>query len=99
MLPVNGCMPSASAETTAKQHWQSAFNSVRFISQANKRTKTRLNVPDYVQIAESFSDVVSCYEVCLPRYFLYIRYNQKKLMILLVKPSIKSIHWLGCLEV
>ncbi|VDK64075.1 unnamed protein product, partial [Onchocerca ochengi] len=71
MLPVNGCMPSASAETTAKQHWQSAFNSVRFISQANKRTKTRLNVPDYVQIAESFSDVVSCYEAMVAEFKMF----------------------------
>ncbi|CAG9538689.1 unnamed protein product [Cercopithifilaria johnstoni] len=62
ILPVNGSMSPLSTETTVKQRWQSAFNSARFINQANKRTKARLYVPHYVQVIEGFSDVVSCYQ-------------------------------------
>lgn len=57
-------MSPPSTETTVKQRWQSAFNSARFINQANKRTKSRLYVPRYAQVTESFSDIVSCYQVC-----------------------------------
>uniref|UniRef100_A0A915PLW3 Inositol 1,4,5-trisphosphate receptor n=1 Tax=Setaria digitata TaxID=48799 RepID=A0A915PLW3_9BILA len=71
MLPANVCMPLISAETTAKQRWQSAVNSARFINQANKRAKARLLVPHYIRIPESFSDVVSCYQAMVAEFKMF----------------------------
>lgn len=72
MLLINGCMSPLSTEITVKQRWQSAFNSARFINQTNKQAKARLYLPRYVQVNESFSDVVSCYQVCLTYHLLHL---------------------------
>ncbi|EJD74264.1 cation channel family protein [Loa loa] len=71
ILPVNGYMPPGYTEATVKQRWQSAFNSARFINQANKRAKARLHVPRYVQVTESFSDVVSCYQAMVTEFKMF----------------------------
>lgn len=70
MLPASVSMPPVSAGTTAKQRWQSAAHSVRFIgiSQANARTKARLLTQQFSR-SENCNDVVSCYQV-----FSFIRY-------------------------
>ncbi|KAL3982635.1 RIH domain family protein [Acanthocheilonema viteae] len=71
ILPVNGCMSTLSTESTVKQRWYSAFNSAHFINQANKRSKARLHVPRYVQVTESFNDVVSCYQAMVAEFKMF----------------------------
>ncbi|MCP9265766.1 Inositol 1,4,5-trisphosphate receptor type 1 [Dirofilaria immitis] len=68
MLPVDGYILPGSAEAIVKQHWHSAFNSARFISQTNKRAKARLNVLRYIRVAENFSDIVSCYQTMVTEF-------------------------------
>uniref|UniRef100_A0A1I8EE46 Inositol 1,4,5-trisphosphate receptor n=1 Tax=Wuchereria bancrofti TaxID=6293 RepID=A0A1I8EE46_WUCBA len=71
ILSVNGYMQPGYTEATVKQRWQSAFNSARFINQTNKCAKTRLHVPHYVQVTESFSSVVSCYQAMVNEFKMF----------------------------
>ncbi|VDO42645.1 unnamed protein product [Brugia timori] len=71
ILSINGYMQPGYTEATVKQRWQSAFNSARFINQTNKCAKTRLHVPRYVQVAESFSSVVSCYQAMVNEFKVF----------------------------
>lgn len=65
LLPANLSTPSLSAATTAKQRWQSAAHSARFIkiNEAIARSKARLLTARFTRTTESFTDVVSCYQV------------------------------------
>ncbi|VDM97439.1 unnamed protein product [Thelazia callipaeda] len=68
MLPADVCMPPVSAAETAKQRWQSAVHSARFINQANMLTKTRLQVSHLARITESFNNVVECYQAMVEEF-------------------------------
>ncbi|VDK30939.1 unnamed protein product [Gongylonema pulchrum] len=73
MLPANVSMPPVSSAATAKQRWQSAAHSARFIniSQANARSKARLLTSRSMRTTESFSDVVSCYQAMVIEFKVF----------------------------
>lgn len=70
MLPANLSMPPVSAAKTAKQRWQSAAQSTRFIrrNQVTVRTKNQLSMPHFNQTVDSHTNVVTCYQAMVSEF-------------------------------
>ncbi|TMS38970.1 hypothetical protein L596_005581 [Steinernema carpocapsae] len=65
MLPANVVMPPVSATTTAKQRWQSAAHSARFISRNQNlavRTHRLQTMSSYASTGDIHTNVVGCYQ-------------------------------------
>uniref|UniRef100_A0A183UJY7 RYDR_ITPR domain-containing protein n=1 Tax=Toxocara canis TaxID=6265 RepID=A0A183UJY7_TOXCA len=73
MLPASFTGSSMAGATTAKQRWQSAAHSARFIrrNQANIHIKTQLSMPHFSKTIDTHTNVVACYQGVVAEFRIF----------------------------
>ncbi|VDD89339.1 unnamed protein product [Enterobius vermicularis] len=73
ILSSNTPMNPVSAAATAKQRWQTAAHSTRFIkrNQANIRNRAQLSMPHFSRTIENHTNVVTCYQAMVGEFKVF----------------------------